>query len=81
MRMGIDSFAATPDRHLATCGRGAELSSLSASARDALDDKDALIPVLRFANAVGAIATTRYGAIPALPRRQDFDALLAQIAL
>jgi sugar/nucleoside kinase (ribokinase family) len=30
---------------------------------------DRLVPALRFANAVGAITTTRYGAIPALPTR------------
>ena len=29
----------------------------------------ALVPGLRFANAVGAITTTRFGAIPALPTR------------
>jgi sugar/nucleoside kinase (ribokinase family) len=33
-------------------------------------------PALRFANAVGAITTTRYGAIPALPTRAQVEALL-----
>jgi fructokinase len=37
----------------------------------------ALVPALRFANAVGAITTTRYGAIPALPTRSQVEALLA----
>ncbi len=45
------------------------------------DVKDAcaeatLVPALRFANAVGAITTTRYGAIPALPTRAQVEALL-----
>jgi fructokinase len=39
-------------------------------------DPVALPEVLRFANAVGAIATTRHGAIPALPDRGQVDALL-----
>jgi fructokinase len=39
-------------------------------------DPAALPEVLRFANAVGAIATTRHGAIPALPDREQVDALL-----
>jgi fructokinase len=41
-----------------------------------LDDEAALIGALRFANAVGAITTTRYGAIPALPTRAQVDSLL-----
>jgi fructokinase len=32
--------------------------------------------VLRFANAVGALTTTRRGAIPALPTRAQVEALL-----
>ncbi|MDZ4770482.1 MAG: PfkB family carbohydrate kinase [Chloroflexota bacterium] len=43
---------------------------------DALDD-DELIAMTRFANAVGAIATTRKGAIPALPDRPTVMAFLA----
>ena len=43
-----------------------------------LDDQPALITALRFANAVGAITTTRYGAIPALPTRGDVEHLLEQ---
>ena len=39
-------------------------------------DPIALPEALRFANAVGAIATTRHGAIPALPDRKQVDALL-----
>jgi len=38
-----------------------------------------LVPALRFANAVGAITTTRYGAIPALPTRAQVEALLAGV--
>lgn len=41
-------------------------------------DYDAL---LRFANAVGAITTTERGAIPALPTREQAQALLAQKAI
>lgn len=40
------------------------------------DDPEALIRTLRFANAVGALTTTRYGAIPALPTRADVEHLL-----
>jgi fructokinase len=41
-----------------------------------LEDVDALERSLRFANAVAALTTTRYGAIPALPSRAEVDALL-----
>jgi fructokinase len=37
---------------------------------------DALIQSLRFANAAGALATTEYGAIPALPRLDQVQRLL-----
>jgi fructokinase len=46
----------------------------------ALDDEATLIRVLRFANAVGAITTTRYGAIPALPTRHEVETLLSSNA-
>lgn len=39
-------------------------------------DGDELNRIVRRANAVGALATTRHGAIPALPRRDEVDALL-----
>lgn len=38
----------------------------------------ALPEILRFANAVGALATTKRGAIPALPTREQVEALLKQ---
>ncbi len=41
-------------------------------------DQTRLHEILRFANAVGALTTTRRGAIPALPRRQEVEAFLAQ---
>jgi fructokinase len=41
-----------------------------------LGDEELLVPALRFANAVGAITTTHYGAIPALPTRAQAEALL-----
>jgi len=41
-----------------------------------LDDATLLPPALHFANAVGAITTTRYGAIPALPTRAQVETLL-----
>jgi fructokinase len=47
--------------------------------RHLLDDEQALIAGLRFANAVGAITTTRYGAIPALPTRAEVERLLAEV--
>jgi fructokinase len=37
-----------------------------------------LEPILRFANAVGALTTTNRGAIPALPSRQQVEAFLAR---
>ena len=44
----------------------------------AWDDVEALQEVLRLANAVGALTTTRRGAIPALPTRDRVTALLEQ---
>jgi len=41
------------------------------------DDQLALVRALQFANAVGAVTTTRYGAIPALPTRSEVEALLS----
>jgi fructokinase len=48
------------------------------STTSVLDNQPALIAALRFANVVGAITTTRYGAIPALPTRADVEHLLTQ---
>ncbi len=42
-----------------------------------LQDRDFLYSAGRFANAVGALTTTERGAIPALPRRDQVEALLA----
>jgi fructokinase len=42
-----------------------------------LHDESALVHTLRFANAVGALTTTQYGAIPALPTRGQVESLLA----
>ena len=47
---------------------------------DAWDDVGALEEALRLANAVGALTTTRRGAIPALPTRARVSALLQQRA-
>jgi fructokinase len=44
----------------------------------ASSDAQALSSMLSFANAVGALATTRYGAIPALPTRAEVEQLLAK---
>jgi fructokinase len=44
-----------------------------------LRDEDALVSALRFANAVGALTTTRYGAIPALPTRAQVETLLEAV--
>ena len=55
------------------------LAGLSARSGTAVcDDQDSLIRTLRFANAVGAITTTQYGAIPALPTRAQVERLLAR---
>ena len=39
-------------------------------------DESAMYEALRFANAVGALTTTQYGAIPALPRRAQVEQVL-----
>jgi fructokinase len=53
------------------------LAGISAQGGSAvIADRDALIPALSFANAVGAITTTQYGAIPALPTRAQVERLL-----
>lgn len=53
------------------------LAGISAQSGTAVcDDKESLIRTLSFANAVGAITTTQYGAIPALPTRTQVEALL-----
>jgi fructokinase len=53
------------------------LACLSAQTdRSVVGDEASLVPALRFANAVGAITTTRYGAIPALPTRTQVEELL-----
>lgn len=44
-----------------------------------LHDEDAMVRALRFANAVGAITTTRYGAMSALPTRAQVEELLASV--
>jgi fructokinase len=44
---------------------------------DRLDDSDFLYQAGRFANAVGALTTTGRGAIPALPTRDQVEALIA----
>ena len=53
------------------------LAGISAQTGAAVcDDQESLIRMLSFANAVGAITTTRYGAIPALPTRAQVEHLL-----
>lgn len=47
-----------------------------AASLDAVLNADALDEILRFANACGALATQKAGAIPALPTRGDVEALL-----
>lgn len=44
---------------------------------DALDDRARLTTICRYANAVGALTTTRRGAIPALPTAAAVDQFLA----
>jgi fructokinase len=60
-------------------GDGFVAGLLSGIAKDpgVLDDDAALARLCRFANAVGAIATTARGAIPALPTASQVEALLA----
>ncbi len=45
---------------------------------DAHADEDCLRAICRFANAVGALATTRRGAIPALPTTEQVEAFLSK---
>jgi fructokinase len=52
------------------------LACLAGVPASSLADESALPSALRFANAVGAITTTGYGAIPALPKRVQVEALL-----
>jgi sugar/nucleoside kinase (ribokinase family) len=55
------------------------LACLSAAPdRTILADAARLESALRFANAVGAITTTQYGAIPALPTRAQVEAALSR---
>jgi sugar/nucleoside kinase (ribokinase family) len=51
--------------------------------REALEQLtlDQLQEVFRRANAVGALACTRAGAIPALPKMAEIDAFLQNLAL
>ncbi len=49
----------------------------AAPSLDAVLNADSLNETLRFANACGAIATQKAGAIPALPSRAEVEALLA----
>lgn len=46
---------------------------------DFTKDESALAQMLRFANAVGALTTTRRGAIPALPTRPAVEAFLGEM--
>ena len=46
---------------------------------DFTTDESALVQKLRFANAVGAMTTTRRGAIPALPTRSAVEAFLGEM--
>jgi fructokinase len=48
--------------------------------KDALQNTERLEAVLRRANACGALATTKRGAIPALPRREELERFLASRA-
>ena len=48
-----------------------------AASLDAMLNAESLNQVLRFANACGAIATQKAGAIPALPTRDEVEALLS----
>jgi fructokinase len=52
------------------------LATVALSPATILRDADALVSALRFANAVGAITTTKHGAIPALPTRAQVERLL-----
>ena len=70
-RRRIEPFAVQP---IDTTGAGdAFCGSFAVAIADGADP----LTAARFAAAAGAIATTRAGAVPSLPRRADIDALLA----
>ncbi|MEM9560599.1 MAG: ribokinase [Planctomycetota bacterium] len=75
------SFDVTP---IDTVGAGdAFVGSLGAAwsatgGPDSAPSHDALPEVLRYASATGSLATTRRGALDAIPRRPEVEALLAQ---
>jgi fructokinase len=48
------------------------------AARDALAPRDTILEAVLFGNAAGALATTRIGAIPALPTRAEVQELLGK---
>ena len=58
---------------------GAALAKLDGADRETLAQMPPaqLEQVLRFANAAGALTTTRSGAIPAMPTKEEIDALIA----
>jgi ribokinase len=70
-RHHVDPFAVTP-----TDTTGAGDAFCGAFAVAIAEGADALAAA-RFAAAAGAIATTRAGAVPSLPRRSEIDALIA----
>ena len=73
-------------RALETVARthGVPVSDVHAAVRRAAEHTEALgaltpeelLKILTFANAAGAIATTRSGAIPAMPTREEITAFL-----
>jgi ribokinase len=68
----VDSFAVDPVD--TTAAGDAFCGALAA----ALSRGAELIDALRFANAAGALATTRHGAVPSLAQRVDIESLVAR---
>jgi fructokinase len=75
----VPSFSVSPvDATGAGDGMVAGMLATLVDNLDAIDDDEAILSCIRFANAVGAITTTVRGAIPALPTRDQVGALLDQ---
>lgn len=51
---------------------GSSISCLREGSMDQIRDQD-WIPIVRFANAVGALVTTQKGAIPAIPTYKEIN--------
>jgi len=73
-RHGSATFPPFPVAPIDTTGAGDAFCGAFAAALAAAAATDEAV---RFASAAGALATTKHGAVPSLPHRNDIDRLLA----